>query len=182
MPKIRIKEPDQETKSFSIKIDREVVNIGRHGDCMIQLTDDSISSEHVVIKRVVGGFVLYDQESTNGTKMDGDRYTIIDLNKTKHFTLGDVQVSFILSDEDISLLQTEEFSSEESKIIGIKKEKNEETLPTNTTEDDEKDYQDEEWDEEAGSAFSGFVITVIAFLVTIILLLLGLFLTGHLKF
>lgn len=56
MPKIRIKEPHLDTQTFSLKLSRKLINIGRHNDCMISLEDDSISSEHAVIKRVSGGF------------------------------------------------------------------------------------------------------------------------------
>lgn len=136
MPKIRIKEPHLDTQTFSLKLSRKLINIGRHNDCMISLEDDSISSEHAVIKRVSGGFLLCDKDSTNGTKIEGKRYIVIDLNRTRHFNLGDVQVSFLLSEEELSELKQESFESQEQLKEKIEPEEEAENLKSEGNKED----------------------------------------------
>lgn len=41
--------------------------IGRHPDCHIQLSDDSVSRAHAIVARREDGFVIIDSGSTNGT-------------------------------------------------------------------------------------------------------------------
>jgi hypothetical protein len=52
-----------------------VVNIGRAEYNDVVLQDDSVSTVHAQLQRREGIWVLVDQESTNGTVVDGERLT-----------------------------------------------------------------------------------------------------------
>ncbi len=52
-----------------------VVNIGRADYNDLVIPDDSVSSAHAKLQRREGVWVLFDNESTNGTWVDGERVT-----------------------------------------------------------------------------------------------------------
>jgi hypothetical protein len=47
------------------------VTIGRMPDCDIVLDDRNVSRRHAEVRRIPGGFVVVDLDSTNGTKVNG---------------------------------------------------------------------------------------------------------------
>lgn len=49
------------------------VHIGRSPDCDIRLEDDLVSWKHAILSYSNGQYVLYDQDSTNGTWVNGQR-------------------------------------------------------------------------------------------------------------
>ena len=51
----------------------EQVHIGRNPECGIHLDDDLVSWEHALLAFTNGQYVLYDQNSTNGTWVNGQR-------------------------------------------------------------------------------------------------------------
>ena len=53
----------------------QVVTIGRHADCTIQLGDQNASRRHAEIRPAGSGFVVVDLASTNGTKVNGRNIT-----------------------------------------------------------------------------------------------------------
>ena len=56
-----------------IDLGSEVVRIGRLPDCAIQLNDPNVSRHHAEVRRQGAGFVVADNGSTNGTKLNGQR-------------------------------------------------------------------------------------------------------------
>lgn len=48
------------------------ISLGRHPDCEIHLADPSASRRHAELRPAVGGWLLIDLDSTNGTSINGD--------------------------------------------------------------------------------------------------------------
>lgn len=114
MPRIIITEPDTAPQPYRLEIDRIVTKIGRAQDNDVILSDGSSSSYHCKIKRVEGGFILADSDSTNGIKFKGTRYTVIDLKDGQIVQIGDhIDLEFTLTEEEIAQLSTEDFESHE---------------------------------------------------------------------
>ena len=79
MPRITISEPGKTPQPYRLKTDRQLTKIGRGSDNDIILTAGSASTYHCEMKRVDGGFILDDNDSTNGIKLDETRFSTIDL-------------------------------------------------------------------------------------------------------
>lgn len=61
---------------------------------------------------------------------------MIDLNRTRYFNLGDVQVSFLLSEEELSELKQESFESQEQLKEKIEPEEEAENLKSEGNKED----------------------------------------------
>lgn len=57
----------------ALPIDKQRVRIGREADSEIHLDDPSVSRRHVVLNRVYNEYFVEDQNSTNGTLLNGRR-------------------------------------------------------------------------------------------------------------
>ena len=182
MPKLKITEPGRKPKTYNIKITRETISIGRKDNNDLQIIDASISSQHCNIRRVKGGYILDDLNSTNGSKINGKRYHVIDLDDDCSFKLGDVPIDFSLDDEECDILDEEdEFEPQQKekkkpKRGGKSSSRDESSESKDDSEQLDDDYDDDDDDE--GS--SGFLFIVAAFVLTIIIALIVLFLTGNL--
>lgn len=117
MPRIQISEPGKTPQPYKIPLDREEIKVGRSSTCDIQLSDPSTSSLHCVIRRVEGGYILEDNGSTNGVKMEDARFKKLDLNQDSEFELGDVEVSFSFTDEEYDELSEEDDFTSEQKLM-----------------------------------------------------------------
>lgn len=111
MPRIIISEEGQKSQPYKIKLTNKIVKIGRDPSCQIVLQDVNASSHHCNIKRVSGGLVAIDQNSTNGLIYEEQRYKYIDLLQDTEFFLGDVKVNIVFSDDEYDILSEEEFES-----------------------------------------------------------------------
>ncbi len=109
MPRIVITEPDGQSQPYRFEIDRKRVSIGRGSDNDILLTHRSTSSEHCTMERVKGGFILRDQDSTNGIQQNKSLMQVIDLKDGMALSMGDVTLDFQLSEEEIETLSKEDF-------------------------------------------------------------------------
>ncbi len=141
MPRIIIKEPDQKPQPYRLKINRIVTKIGRAKDNDILITDGSSSTYHCKIKRVEGGFILVDSDSTNGIKAKGTRYSVIDLKDGETVQIGDdIDLKFSLSEEEIEELSSEDFKSQQKACFPkSKKPKKEEVQDSHDNDEDEKE-------------------------------------------
>ncbi len=115
MPRIVITEPDQPGQPYRFDLDHGQTSIGRRSDNDIVLKCPSISGKHCTMERVGGGFILRDQDSTNGIKLDGGRMQIIDLKDGMKLSLGDVTMEFQLSKEESGILSKEDFTPHQKK-------------------------------------------------------------------
>lgn len=112
MPRITITLPDQNPQPYRFSLDRQVVHFGRGDDNDIHLDSGSVSSEHAVMERTIGGYVLKDLGSTNGIKLNGERVDQINLRNGQEIHLGDVEFGFELSEDEMIALNLEDPSSQ----------------------------------------------------------------------
>ncbi|MCK4872129.1 MAG: Flp pilus assembly complex ATPase component TadA [Phycisphaerales bacterium] len=78
---------------YQVQGDR--VTIGRHPDNMIVIRDERSSRFQCVVERRGSRFVLRDQGSRNGTKLNGDRITDADLQHGDVIRIGSTELTFI---------------------------------------------------------------------------------------
>ncbi|MCX7591063.1 MAG: FHA domain-containing protein [Kiritimatiellae bacterium] len=83
-----------ELRGKRFTIDQDEVVIGRSHECDWQLTDSSVSSRHVSIRREGGKYTLRDLDSTNGTTVNGMSIRELRLNPKDVITLGAVELLF----------------------------------------------------------------------------------------
>ena len=92
---------------YRFSLDRQVVTLGRGEENDIAIDCGSVSLNHAEMRRVLGGYELVDVGSTNGIKLDGEKYDTIPLHTGADVTLGDVIFAFILSDDELATLHRE---------------------------------------------------------------------------
>ena len=114
MPRILITEPDHTPQPYRFAVDRIVTKIGRGTDNDIILATGSASTYHCKMKRVEGGFILADNNSTNGIKHEETQYSIIDLVDGITIQIGDdIDLKFTLTEEEIAQLSQEDFEPQQ---------------------------------------------------------------------
>ena len=72
--------------------------IGRSVACAWVLSDPSVSRLHARLERAPGGWRLFDEESANGTRIDGSAIASVDLVDGLRLALGDVVVDCALTE------------------------------------------------------------------------------------
>ena len=58
-------------RGVSLRLDRSIMTIGRSSTCDLVLQDDRISGHHLIITFASGEFRIRDNDSTNGTLLNG---------------------------------------------------------------------------------------------------------------
>lgn len=56
-----------------ISLTGDLATVGRQSDCQIVIDDHNVSRIHADIRRTTDGWVVTDRESTNGTKVNGEK-------------------------------------------------------------------------------------------------------------
>lgn len=107
MPRVIITVPDQTPQPYRFQLDRQSVQLGRGSENDIAINCGSVSVRHAVMERIEGGYQIRDLDSTNGTKLDGQRLAIIPLRDGLSVKLGDVSFDFSLTDEEKAALTRE---------------------------------------------------------------------------
>jgi pSer/pThr/pTyr-binding forkhead associated (FHA) protein len=107
MPRVTITVPDKNAQPYRFQLDREVVSVGRGSENDIAVDSGSVSVQHAEMRRIQGGYELHDVGSTNGIKLDGQRYEVIPLRSGATVRIGDVAFDFSLSDEENEALARE---------------------------------------------------------------------------
>ena len=82
--------------------------MGRSTDNDIVIDCPSVSSHHCEMKRIEGGYILEDKDSTNGIKLDDERMEIIDLENDLDILVGDAALEFELTDKEKDALAEED--------------------------------------------------------------------------
>jgi hypothetical protein len=78
-------------------LNKSVTVIGRAaGVADVVLDGDGVSRQHAAIVYANGGFFIEDLESSNGTKVNGERVTLAPLTSGMQLSLGRVPLRFIL--------------------------------------------------------------------------------------
>lgn len=98
MATITIHVPDQESQAYSLE-GADYFTVGRE-DCSIIIDHDSISGAHAAFRLVDGTWQLEDQESTNGTFVEGEAITAVQLAHGNRITFGSVPADFELPGSD----------------------------------------------------------------------------------
>ncbi len=107
MPRVTITVPDRTAQPYRFQLDRKVVTLGRGEENDIMIDSGSVSVHHAEMRRVDGGYELHDTGSTNGVKLDGERYSNLPLRNGMTAHIGDAAFDFLLSDEELSVLSGE---------------------------------------------------------------------------
>ena len=114
MPRIIISEPGKTPQPYRLKTDRIVTKIGRASDNDVIITTGSASTYHCKMKRIEGGFILVDNNSTNGIKHDDTRFSVIDLEDGMTVQIGDDNdLEFTLSEDELDILEQEDFEPQQ---------------------------------------------------------------------
>ncbi|MEA3208566.1 MAG: hypothetical protein QOE70_1623 [Chthoniobacter sp.] len=74
------------------------ITIGRHPDNGIQVADSSVSGHHAELAVVNSGFRFTDTGSSNGSWVNGESVTWIDLQNGDRIRLGNVEATYSISD------------------------------------------------------------------------------------
>ena len=112
MPRLTVTVPDKTEQPYRFSLDRQIVHFGRGEDNDIQIDSGSVSSEHCVMERQIGRYLLKDMGSTNGIKLNGERVETISLRNGQDIHIGDVEFTFELSEEEITALRLEDPTSQ----------------------------------------------------------------------
>ncbi len=100
MPRVTITVPGKKSQPYRFQADRQTTRLGRGSENDIIIDCPSVSVYHAELERVPGGFQLRDLDSTNGTKLDGERKRVIPLRDGMTVRLGDVDFEFQLTEEE----------------------------------------------------------------------------------
>jgi len=92
------------------ELTEETITIGRLPDNTIQIEDGSVSSHHAKITSLDGRFELEDLDSTNGTRVNGQRQQKAVLNDGAKLRFGQIEAIFVsdLNGESLPLPDAEE--------------------------------------------------------------------------
>ncbi len=107
MPRVTLTVPDQNAQPYRFPMDRPAVTLGRGSENDIIIDSGSVSVKHAEMWRVEGGYELRDVGSTNGIKLDDERFQVIPLFDGTSATLGDVAFDFALAEEELEILAQE---------------------------------------------------------------------------
>ncbi len=139
MPKVSITIPDKNPQPYRFNLDHKKVTIGRSKDSDIVIDEPSVSGLHATMERVEGGYILRDRGSTNGISLDDTLMDIIDLRNGDDVKVGDSAFDYLLTEEELDILDEEEFTPHEKEKTTDSKDKK------NSKEDDDKgDDEDED--------------------------------------
>ena len=108
MPRINITEPGKESQPYHFDLKRKMVKIGRSSESDIKISNRSISKIHCIIERRKGCYMIFDNGSANGIKLDGERRSDFTLTSGMEFEVGDIGVAFTLTEEEGDCLASEE--------------------------------------------------------------------------
>lgn len=87
------------SESYEIQSDN---TIGRGKKCTIRIDDPSLSGEHCRIFKSDGSFFIEDEDSTNGTFLNGDEVTdeAVELIDGDKISVGSLMFLFVKPEED----------------------------------------------------------------------------------
>lgn len=99
MPTLKIQLPDSGEVTHEL-VD-ELITLGRVDDNMVQIEDASVSSHHAQFSRSANGnYQLKDLNSTNGTRVNGNHVTDVQLRHGDRVRFGKIEGSYLSSSDD----------------------------------------------------------------------------------
>ncbi|MFC4994334.1 FHA domain-containing protein [Rubritalea tangerina] len=187
-----ITEPGKSPQPYRLKLDRAETRIGRGSDNDILIEAGSASTNHCVMKRISGGFILEDLDSTNGIKIDDTRFRIIDLTDQLTVRIGDdVSLEFTLTEEELAELDQEDFTPQQQGLLPKskpapepEKEEASEAFLEEPEDDDDWDDDEEEQDDyrpstQKKAAKSGGMNGLLFFLLALLAIALGFYIRHY---
>jgi MoxR-like ATPase len=76
-------------KGKEVDVSSEGVDLGRSERCGLTIDDGRMSGEHALIRLDSGSWWVYDQQSTNGTFVNGEKVQALRVNEGDRVTVGD---------------------------------------------------------------------------------------------
>jgi len=92
MPRLVAQSPEFAGKSFVLS--GAEITVGRVADNKVQIEHASVSGHHAVLKLDVLDYVIKDLESTNGTRINGERITEQKLRRNDILRLGNIELIY----------------------------------------------------------------------------------------
>ena len=92
MPRLVAQSPEFSGKTFDLK-DREIT-VGRLPDNAIQIEHASVSGHHAILKLDELDYVVTDLESTNGTRINGEKISKQKLRRNDILRLGNIELLY----------------------------------------------------------------------------------------
>jgi predicted component of type VI protein secretion system len=92
MPRLVAQSPEFEGKTFDLS--GPEVTVGRVADNRIQIEHASVSGHHAVFKLDQLDYVIKDLDSTNGTRINGERVTMQKLRRNDILRLGNIEMLY----------------------------------------------------------------------------------------
>ena len=89
-------------KGESLPLEDNKIVFGRHLSCHCVLPHPTVSREHFFIERTGGKFLVVDNESGNGTFVNQERITWVELKDGDKIKVGPFLLTFFLSDDELS--------------------------------------------------------------------------------
>jgi predicted component of type VI protein secretion system len=89
-----------EGKRFEYKVDKEKLGIGRENENDLVLSYSSVSRKHATLDKRVFGYYLMDNNSTNGTIVNGEYIREKKLNDRDEIFLGELMMVFFYDDTE----------------------------------------------------------------------------------
>ncbi|MEJ6572049.1 MAG: FHA domain-containing protein [Akkermansiaceae bacterium] len=114
MPRINITEPGKDSQAYSFDLKRMQLKVGRSSDNDITISHRSVSKVHCLIERRKGGYMIFNNGSTNGIKYEGERHADLALTNGMELEIGDVPAVFTLTDEECDHLTEERLKEREN--------------------------------------------------------------------
>jgi hypothetical protein len=92
MPRLVAQSPEFAGKSFDLSGGE--ITVGRVADNKIQIEHASVSGHHAVFKLDAQDYVIKDLDSTNGTRINGERVTQQKLRRNDILRLGNIELLY----------------------------------------------------------------------------------------
>ena len=92
MPRLVAQSPEFEGKIFDLTGGE--LSVGRVADNKIQIEHASVSGHHAVFKLDALDYVIKDLDSTNGTRINGERITVQKLRRNDILRLGNIELLY----------------------------------------------------------------------------------------
>lgn len=93
MPSLVFTSPDGQILTH--ELEAGFTTVGRHPDSILVLDNPSVSSHHAIIELGEQGCLLQDQQSSNGTRVNGERVEEATLKHGDVLAFGDVEAKYV---------------------------------------------------------------------------------------
>jgi len=92
MPRLVAQSPEFEGKSFDLK--GPEITVGRVADNMVQVEHASVSGHHAILKLDGQDYLIKDLDSTNGTRINGEKIAQQKLRRNDIVRLGNIELLY----------------------------------------------------------------------------------------